>query len=76
MLDKGWKFHAGDDSAWANPNYNDKDWETINPAVDVKHIPQFQKISFGWFRMKLFIDSNQFNEPLAIILSQVGASEI
>ena len=76
LLDKGWKFHEGDDTAWANPDFNDRDWQPIDPALDIKHIPQFQKTSIGWFRLKLFVDSTQLNEPLAIILSQVGASEI
>ncbi|MBD0288911.1 MAG: hypothetical protein ICV79_26330, partial [Flavisolibacter sp.] len=30
LLDKGWKFRAGDNPEWAKPQYNDKDWQVIN----------------------------------------------
>lgn len=58
VLDKGWKFHAGDDSSWANPAFDDRNWESINTDLDIKHIAQFQKISIGWLRLKLEGDSS------------------
>ncbi len=76
LLGKGWKFHAGDDSAWAKPEYNDKDWQTINPSLDIRHIPQLQNVSIGWFRLKLLVDSSLIDQPLGMTISQVGASEI
>ena len=76
LLDKGWKFYAGDDSAWASPEFNDNDWESINPTLDIRHIPQFQKTNIGWLRLKLQVDSSLKDEPLGMLLSQVGASEI
>jgi hypothetical protein len=29
-LDGDWKFSIGDNKKWADPNYDDKDWETID----------------------------------------------
>ena len=40
LSDKGWKFHEGDDSAWTNPDFNDKDGQTTNPLLDIRHILQ------------------------------------
>ena len=76
LLDKGWKFRAGDDSTWANPDFDDREWQPINPTLDIRHIPQLQQTSFYWFRLKLQVDSSLLNQPLGIMLSQVGASEI
>ena len=76
LLDKGWKFHAGDNPEWARPDFNDKDWEPINPALDIRHIPELQNISYYWFRLTLEVDSFFLNEPIGITLTQVGASEI
>lgn len=28
-----WRFHAGDDPAWATPSYDDHAWETVNLAA-------------------------------------------
>src|SRR5579863_5782847 len=76
LLDNGWKFHAGDDSAWAKPGFDDNSWETVNPAQDIIKLNQLQRAHIGWFRLKLKIDSSLFNQPLGIVLSQTGASEI
>ncbi|HET7001763.1 MAG TPA: ATP-binding protein [Puia sp.] len=76
LLDKGWKFHADDDSAWANPEFNDRDWQSINPALDIRHIPQIQNVSIFWLRLKLLVDSSMMDQPLGMSISQVGASEI
>jgi hypothetical protein len=75
-LDTGWKFHTGDDISWAKPDFNDVDWQPINPALDIRHIPELQQTSHYWFRLKLQIDSTLADQPLGITLSQVGASEI
>ena len=24
-----WKYHAGDDAAWAAPNFDDRDWKSV-----------------------------------------------
>jgi two-component system, NtrC family, sensor kinase len=73
LLDKGWKFHEGDDSAWANPAFDDNTWEAVNPAQDIRHVRQLQETHIGWFRIKLLVDSTLFDQPLGILLSQTGA---
>jgi two-component system, NtrC family, sensor kinase len=76
LLDKGWKFHPGDNPNWSNPEYNDSDWKPINPTRGIRDIPELQKISVYWFRLTLQVDSSLMDESLGILLSQVGASEI
>lgn len=76
LLNKGWKFQSGDDPQWANPEFADDQWHPIDPSLDIRHIPELQNSSLYWFRLKFQIDSPLRNEPLAILLSQVGASEI
>ena len=76
LLDKGWKFHAGDNVGWAGPEFNDSNWDTINPSKDIYDLPNVKKAEIGWFRIKLHVDSSLFNRPLSLIISQVGASEI
>ncbi len=76
LLDKGWRFHAGDDSVWANPDFADNDWEMVNPDQDILRVDQLQKVHIGWFRLKLKVDSALFDQALGILVSQAGASEI
>ena len=37
LLNKGWKYKMGDDTAWALPGYDDRSWRPLNPAVDIQN---------------------------------------
>ncbi len=76
LLDKGWKFHAGDDAEWANPAFNDQKWQSINPTLELHHLPQVKEAGIGWFRLKLQVDSSLKNTTLAMVIASIGASEI
>ena len=75
LLDKDWKFFSGDNPAYANPKYDDRSWETINPTLDIYDLPQIPKSGIGWFRLRLLIDSS-LDRQLVLIIQQSGASEI
>jgi two-component system NtrC family sensor kinase len=32
MLQKGWRYHPGDDPAWARLDFDDSGWNTLNPT--------------------------------------------
>ena len=76
LLDKGWKFKAGDDPAWSLQEYNDKDWALIDPTGELHHLPEVKEAGIGWFRLKLQVDSALRGERLAMVVSNVNASEI
>ncbi len=76
LLDKGWKFHAGDNPAWAKPDIDDSGWGAINPATDIYYLTQVRNAEIGWFRLKLHIDTSLANQSFAFNISQAGASEI
>jgi two-component system, NtrC family, sensor kinase len=33
LLVKGWKFHPGDNPAWADAGFNDSEWESVDPTL-------------------------------------------
>ncbi len=77
LLNKGWKFQAGDNPEWANSEYDDSRWENINnPTRALYYLPQVRKEPIGWFRIKLHIDSSLLKTPLAFQVYQSIASEI
>ncbi len=73
-LNKGWKFHAGDDTAWASPYYDDSKWQIIDLGQYNNYFPSFKEKNIGWFRLKINIDSSQSNQA-SILLSHLGASD-
>lgn len=70
------KYHAGDDSAWANPAYDDRDWEIASSWLAPGRLPVSGWSGLGWFRLHLTIDSALVNQPLALLVNQRGATEI
>jgi signal transduction histidine kinase len=76
LLDKGWKYQAGDNAAWADPNYDDSRWQVIDPLLDLHYLPQIRNTPIGWFRIEFHVDSSLLNKPLALQVDQHIASEI
>ena len=76
VLDKGWKFMPRDNPAYANPAYNDSNWQSIDPTSDVKASAELWKTNIGWFRFHLSLDSVVAKKSLSFFIQQTGASEI
>ncbi len=76
LLDQGWKFHAGDNPEWANPAFNDQQWQPVNPTLELHHLPQVKEAGIGWFRLKLQVDSSLTNKTLAMVIASIGASQL
>jgi signal transduction histidine kinase len=75
VFDGLWKYHAGDDITWADPDFDDNDWELASTVLSDKEPPGGWQ-GIGWFRMHIEVDSAMLNQPLAIIFRLMGASEI
>ena len=76
LLDKGWKFHTGDNPEWAKANFDDSVWESIDPTKDLINLPQIQNGKVGWMRLTVKIDSSILLRQMALNIQQVLASEI
>ena len=74
LLDKGWKFQAGDNPRYADIDYDDSKWQSINPRLDVYDLPQLRK-GIVWLRVHLRV-LNPSDVHLALAITQSGASEI
>ena len=49
-LDDPWRFHPGDDSRWAEPEYDDSSW----PPIDISKpwgSQGFEGVEYGWYRL-------------------------
>jgi len=75
-LNKGWKFHEGDDTAWKDPHFDDSRWQKADLSNPNSYLPAFGKRGIGWFRLKLSMDSSLRANPVALQISQLGAIEL
>ena len=71
-----WRFSPGDDSLWADPNYDDSSWELVNPWLDVQEPEAKKWKGIGWFRKVVRIDSSLRGKSVGAHFHQDGASEI
>jgi two-component system, NtrC family, sensor kinase len=77
LLDKGWKYRMGDDPAFASNSYDDREWKTINPTMDVHDSSSHEAVKgIGWLRLHFKLQSKTINNTLALIVHQSVASEI
>lgn len=71
-----WKYHAGDDSRWAAPSFDDQPWKTLAPLFNLGSLAPGAWQGIGWFRLHLEVDSALLNRTIGLQLSHGGASEI
>ncbi len=76
ILAKNWKWHSGDNAAWANPNFNDQNWTKFVPTENIRSLPQLLEAQIAWFRRPIKVASVLANRPLYLNIRQIGASEI
>ncbi|MEP7338036.1 MAG: hypothetical protein ABI977_09860, partial [Acidobacteriota bacterium] len=72
-----WKYSLSDDPQFADPQFDDRTWETLNgTAITLNSIPKSGWRGIGWFRLRLKADPTLANQPLALVMVHYGASEI
>lgn len=74
VLDRGWRFHPGDDPNWAKSNLDDRQWTVIDPSKDIHSSPQVQRAGIGWLRLR--ITTGPDLPPVLAYIFQSVASDI
>ncbi len=62
-LDGPWQFHLGDDMAWANPSFDDSQWEQISADKPWGEQGHFAYTGFAWYRLALDITAAPSASP-------------
>ncbi len=75
LLDKGWKWHAGDNPEWAKADFDDLAWTPIDATQDIGDLSQIFDSKIKWLRLDFEVKS-KFTEQVGLSINQVGASEI
>ena len=70
LLQKGWRYHAGDDSAWARPDFDDRAWDTLNPARPRRELPPRLRTGISWLRLRFRLADSL--RQRAVLLQAVG----
>ncbi len=70
-----WRFHPGDDPAWASPGFDDSAWEKVDTRLRRGAVAE-GFAGLGWFRLRLRVEASLRGVPLGILLQQLGAAEV
>jgi serine phosphatase RsbU (regulator of sigma subunit) len=76
MLSQYWRYHPGDNPRWADPDFDDSDWEITNTFLSPHNLPASGWDGIGWFRLHLTVDSSLVNKPLILDMWLRGAAEV
>jgi len=71
-----WKYHPGDDTAWATIDFPDQEWDTLSTSLNMSEVSDSVFPGKGWFRLHLSVDSSLMEKTWILSLEQQGASEI
>lgn len=74
-LVKDWRFHPGDDPAWADPDFDDSAWPLVLPSLENVDQVAGEWTGIGWFRRQIRA-TPEFGSSAGIFMGQAGASEI
>jgi len=75
-VSREWKFHAGDNAAWADTAFDDHNWQSIDATQQYHFLPQVAKAQIGWFRLTLNVSPALQKKAVAMIVNQYGAAEV
>lgn len=75
-FDTGWRYHEGDNKAWAERGADDADWETTNIMLGLNDGKRLDFNGIGWFRLHIDADSSLVGQQFALSIVQAGASDI
>jgi len=68
-LDGQWRFHAGDDPAWASATFDDSQWPLIRSGESWtgQGVPAFN--GYAWYRFEIEVSGD--GRPVALLLSEI-----
>ena len=75
-LDKFWKYHPGDDTAWAAFDFPDQSWDTASTRFNLADKDEEFFPGSAWFRLHIKIDSSLMDKTYPLTIDQKGVSEI
>ena len=69
-LDGLWRFHTGDNPAWANPEFDDSQWPVLRSDQDWGEQGYKGYSGFAWYRFQIVVPAG--GKPVSLLLSNIN----
>lgn len=76
VIDDFWRYHPGDNPEWAKVNFDDSNWKVVKSYAYRGKDSAIKNENVGWYRFNFIADTSLWNKSLALLIGQLGASEI
>jgi two-component sensor histidine kinase len=74
---ESWRYHPGDDLAWASPDFDDAAWLRIDPVgLKAYQMPDSLWSGYGWWRLTFTADKNTIENIERLYFHSWGAAEV
>ena len=71
-----WRFHPGDNMAWADSAFSDREWPKSNTSKPIYENEALWRAGRGWYRLQFHARPSIHNKDLLLTIEQFGSSEI
>ncbi|MGO9202231.1 MAG: sugar-binding domain-containing protein [Limisphaerales bacterium] len=72
VVEGKWRFHKGDDPAWANPVLNDSEWQEVQLPDNWRHHSNYaQDNAYGWFRRHIPLPASAEGKEVELLLGKI-----
>ena len=76
LLKNGWRYHVGDNPAWARPDFDDRAWDTLSPTRPRRGLPPALGTGISWLRLRFELGDSLRQRALLLLTNSYGAWEL
>ena len=75
-LEGSWKFSIGDDSKWANPSFDDSDWDQLTVPGDWESQGYNDYNGYAWYRKSFNVKDIPENTMIYLLMGQIDDADV
>lgn len=76
QLTHGWRYHTGDNPAWARPDFDASSWDTLNLTQGRRKLPPALSKGISWLRLRFRSTDSLRHRALQLQITGYGTWEI
>ena len=76
MITKAWRYHAGDNPAWARPDFDASAWDTLDLRRLARTLPRAAQPGVYWLRRRFRLPDSLRQRTLVLQLFRLGTADL
>ena len=76
MITKAWRYHAGDNPAWARPDFDASAWDTLDLHQLPRMLARAAQPGVCWLRLRFRLPDSLRQRTLVLQLFRLGTADL